>query len=252
MSPEDRAVIFGRTAGAYDAARPSYPVEAVDHVLGRTDVSLAVEVGAGTGKATASFAPRVQRVICVEPSEEMAAVLESRALPGVEVVVSTLEDWPGPDEPADLVYAAQAWHWLDHRIAYRRVHDMLRAGGLLALMWNLPQDRYLVFADVYEEHAPQILAEEDERISRRDTATWLDELRNSGFEEVELFTHSWSRELSASELRDLYATYSDHMLVSESSRGRLLDALEDAVRRAGDTFTLHYDTNVFSGLAPRR
>lgn len=245
-------MIFGRAATAYDAARPGYPEEAVAHVLGRTAVEVAVEIGAGTGKATASFASRVGRIICVEPSAEMAAVLEQRQLPGVEVVVSTLESWEGPGEPVDLVYAAQAWHWVDHSTAYVQVREMLEPGGLIALIWNVPEDRYEVFGEIYRTHAPEILAEEDERIRRRDTDTWIVELTEAGFERVELFTHRWSRKLSSAELRSLYATYSDHMLVPEPRRTRLLDALEQSVRDHGGFFTLDYVTNVFSGFSSQR
>lgn len=250
MGSEERAVIFGRAAGAYDAARPGYPIEAIRHVLGRARIDVAVEIGAGTGKATTSFAPEVPRIICVEPSADMAALLSRRGLAGVEVVVSRLEEWDGPIEPVDLVYAAQAWHWVDHSIAYGRVMGMLRPGGLIALIWNVPQDRYEVFAEQYRAHAPEILAEEDTRIRRRDSDTWLGELSNAGFEEVELFTHHWTRNLTPAELRALYATYSDHMLVPEPRRVRLLDALEEAVRESGGSFTLEYATNVFSAMRP--
>jgi protein-L-isoaspartate O-methyltransferase len=248
MGNEERAVIFGRAAGAYDAARPGYPIEAIRHVLGRAEVEVAVEIGAGTGKATTTFAPEVGRIICVEPSAEMAALLEQRGLPGVEVVVSRLEEWEGPGEPVDLVYAAQAWHWVDHSIAYGRAMEMLRPGGLIALIWNVPQDRYEVFEEAYRAHAPEILAEHDARIRRRDTDTWLGELSGAGFEGVELFTHQWSQNLSPVELRALYATYSDHMLVPEPRRSRMLDALEETVRKRGGSITLEYATRVFSGM----
>jgi SAM-dependent methyltransferase len=248
---EQRAVIFGREADAYEAARPGYPKEAVAHVLARAEVRRAVEIGAGTGKATESFAPLVETIVCVEPSAEMAAILAAKALPGVEVVVAPLEDWAGPGEPVDLVYAAQAWHWVDHAIAYARVHEILRPGGVVALIWNLPGDRYQHFADVYQAHAPEILAESDERIRRRDTETWEDELGAAGFEAVELFSHEWSRSMSPEGVRALYATYSDHMMVPEPRRGRLLEAIEGAVADRGGELTLDYRTNVYTGIKPR-
>lgn len=249
---EQRAVVFGRDAVAYEAARPGYPAEAVRQVLARTEVRAAVEIGAGTGKATEAFAPELDHIICVEPSAEMARVLETKALPGVEVVVSTLEEWKGPAMPVDLVYAAQAWHWVDHSTAYERVRAMLRPGGLIALIWNVPDDRYDIFEDVYRAHAPELLAEQDERIRRRDAYTWKDDLAAAGFEAVELFTHRWSQTLLPGSLRALYATYSDHMMIPEPRRSRLLEALEEAVRDMGGELTLDYATNVFSGLNPAR
>ncbi len=250
MDRQRRAVIFGRDADAYDAARPGYPIEAARHVLGRAEVLSAVEIGAGTGKATAVFAPEVERIVCVEPSPEMAAVLDARAFPGVEVMVSTFDGWSGPGQPVDLVYAAQAWHWVDHTTAYSRVWEMLRPGGVVALIWNVPEDRYELFEEVYRKHAPEILAEQDERIRRRDGHGWKGELVEAGFEAVDLFSHPWSQTHSPEGLRALYSTYSDHMMIPEPRRSRLLDALEDAVRHQGG-LTLDYQTNVFSGIRPR-
>lgn len=247
---EQRAVIFGRDAHAYEAARPGYPAEAIRHVLARTPVRSAVEIGAGTGKATETFAPEVERIVCLEPSAEMAAVLAAKALPGVELAVATLEDWSGPDEPVDLVYAAQSWHWVDHSTAYARVREMLRPGGVIALIWNVPDDRYDLFADVYRAHAPEVLADEDQRIRRRDSGTWKEELASAGYEAVELFTHQWSRSMTPEEVQALYATYSDHMMIPEPRRGRLLEALAETVADRGGELVLEYRTNVFTGLSP--
>jgi len=251
MDRDRRAVIFGRDADAYDAGRPGYPIEAARHVLDRADVFTAVEIGAGTGKATAMFAPEIERIVCVEPSAEMAAVLDAKDLPGVEVVVSTFDVWSGPGDPVDLVYAAQAWHWVDHSTAYSRVWEMLRPGGVVALIWNVPEDRYELFEEVYRKHAPEILAEQDERIRRRDGHAWKGDLVEAGFEAVELFTHHWSQHHSPEGMRALYSTYSDHMMIPEPRRNRLLDALEGAVRYQGGLI-LDYQTNVFSGVRPGR
>ena len=54
----ERALSFGAVASAYERYRPGYPDELVDEVLayaGRP-VRTALEVGAGTGKATRAFA----------------------------------------------------------------------------------------------------------------------------------------------------------------------------------------------------
>lgn len=55
-----RALSFGVKAEAYERIRPGYPVELVDMVLTYADqpVRTALEIGAGTGKATRLFAQR--------------------------------------------------------------------------------------------------------------------------------------------------------------------------------------------------
>lgn len=247
---EKRAVIFGRDAGTYDEARPSYPEEAIDHVTSLVDASHAVEIGAGTGIATADFARRDLGITCLEPSPEMAALLDARRLPGVRVVVSTFEDWETEPDSADLIYAAQAWHWVDEEIGLGKALSLLRPGGVLALMWNIPVDRYRSHLDTYNTHAPQLLAENDERVKRRDDHDWCADMDEAGFVATHRFTHGWSEDLTADRYRALYSTYSDHMMLEEPTRTMLLDELAEDVERGGGTATVEYRTEVFSGRKP--
>lgn len=56
----ERALSFGSAASAYERFRPGYPDELVDEVLASAGrpVRTALEIGAGTGKATRVFAGR--------------------------------------------------------------------------------------------------------------------------------------------------------------------------------------------------
>jgi SAM-dependent methyltransferase len=248
MSDPRRAIIFGDYAATYDRHRPAYPAEAIDRVLGLVPVTRALEVGAGSGKATEAVAREGIELVCLEPSQGMAEVLEGKDLPGVEVVVSTFEDWADTSGEFDLIYAAQAWHWVDRATGYDRARSLLRPGGALALMWNIPTNRYDGYEDVYASHAPHLLEEKDERIKRRDTHDWGADLTEAGFRDVQVFRHTWSEELAASELRGLYSTYSDHMILPERSRNELLDALQARVESRGGIATVTYRTEVSSGL----
>jgi trans-aconitate methyltransferase len=246
----ERAVVFGQAVEAYDRLRPAYPMAAIEHVLGLTTAHTAVEIGAGTGIATAGFAGAGLRITCVEPDPTMAAALESRRLPGVDVVISRFEEWPGPEVRCDLVFAAQSWHWIDGGVGYPKVLGMLAPGGVVALMWNVHVDRYGAFSSVYEEHAPELLAEADARIARRDSDVWLGELRDAGFEDVGLFTHTWSASMPAADVASLYSTFSDHITLDPSRRERLLTGLVELIDRAGGRVDIAYRTQVFTGRSP--
>lgn len=250
MAKERRAVIFGRNATAYEASRPSYPDAAIEHIGDLVEASHAVEVGAGTGKATESIARPGLNLTCLEPSPQMAELLEAKRLPGVTVVVSSFEEWDGTQESSELIYSAQAWHWVDTDTGFAKALSVLRPGGVLALMWNIPLDRYSRHQGAYQRHAPQLLADHDERVKRRDTEDWCDELRRAGFVATHRFTHRWEQELTSDRYRDLYSTYSDHMMLDEPDRTRLLDALAGDVEQWGGTATLEYRTEVFSGRKP--
>jgi SAM-dependent methyltransferase len=120
----DRARVFGEVADEYERIRPGYPAALYDDVLAYARLggtAAAIEVGAGTGKAARAFAERGVTVTAVEPDPAMAAVL-ARSLadrPEVTVVNSTFEDHV-PDRRYGLLFSAQAWHWTDPAVRWRR------------------------------------------------------------------------------------------------------------------------------------
>ena len=109
-----------------------------------------------TGKATLPMARRGLRITCLEPGPNLAAEAR-RNLTGhgrVTIVEARFEDWPmAGSAPFDLVFAANAWHWLDPAVRYRRAWQALRPGGHLAF-WNavhvLPVDGDPFFGDIQD------------------------------------------------------------------------------------------------------
>jgi trans-aconitate methyltransferase len=113
MNREPR-LVFGTVAERYDRVRPSYPSVLVDEVIALAGDGPALEVGAGTGKATLLFAQRGFAVHAVEPSAEMASIARQRCadFPDVTIEESDFEDWHGDRHTFALVFSAQAWHWV--------------------------------------------------------------------------------------------------------------------------------------------
>jgi SAM-dependent methyltransferase len=157
-----RALSFGSVAEMYERYRLGYPDELVDTVVrhARRPVRTALEVGAGTGKATRVFASQGIEITALEPDAEMARVLATTTHGmSVRPMISTLE---GLETAAhfDLVYAAAAWHWTDPATRWTRVVDLLEPGGVLAL-FGRPADLAdpSVFAAV-DEIEKQVLPNE--------------------------------------------------------------------------------------------
>ena len=135
---ETRARSFGSVAGLYEQARPGYPDEAVRWLAGEEPRDV-VDLGAGTGKLTRSLVAHGHRVTAVEPSSEMLAQLVA-AVPGATALQGSAESVPLADGSADVVTAAQAFHWFDQPVALREIARVLRPGGRLALVWNARDD----------------------------------------------------------------------------------------------------------------
>ncbi|MGI9100448.1 MAG: class I SAM-dependent methyltransferase [Solirubrobacteraceae bacterium] len=97
---------------AYERGRPSYPAHAIAKLardLGLTSASTALDLAAGTGKLTRLLLPHTGRVVAVEPSHAMLAVLRDQ-LPSVDGHAGTAEAIPLADESVDAVFVGQAFH----------------------------------------------------------------------------------------------------------------------------------------------
>jgi SAM-dependent methyltransferase len=129
---------FSAGADAYERGRPSYPIEAVELVVGALGLGAgrrAVDLGAGTGKFTELLVGSGAEVVAVEPVAEMRAKLVA-TLPEVAAVDGTGEAIPLDDHSVDAAVSAQAFHWFDPSRAVPEIIRVLRPGGGLALVWN--------------------------------------------------------------------------------------------------------------------
>jgi SAM-dependent methyltransferase len=128
-----RALSFGAIAEAYERFRPEYPAElyAVVATYAGAPIRTALEIGAGTGKATRLFAARGVAVTATEPDAGMLAELRKTAPPTVKTVQSSFEDLR-PDGTYDLVYAAAALHWTRAEDRWSRVAAHLEPEGVFA------------------------------------------------------------------------------------------------------------------------
>jgi SAM-dependent methyltransferase len=129
----DRALSFGAVAEAYERFRPEYPVELFDRVMAYAGhpVRTALEIGAGTGKATRLFAARGVVVTATEPDGSMLAELRKHVPATVGTMQAAFEDLR-PDERYGLVYAAAALHWTNPEGRWSRIAALLETGGVFA------------------------------------------------------------------------------------------------------------------------
>ena len=128
-----RALSFGAVAAAYERFRPGYPVRLshlVEAYAGRP-VRSALEIGAGTGKATRLFAQRGVTVTATEPDAAMLDELRKHVPANVKTLQAAFED-VRLGETYELVYAAAALHWTNPDGRWSRMAALLEPGGVFA------------------------------------------------------------------------------------------------------------------------
>lgn len=245
-----RARVFGEVAGTYERRRPGYPGALYEEVLALLDrPERALEAGAGTGKATIELARRGLEVLAYEPDRAMAAILR-RNVQGLSVLLEErpFEEWDGEAGVFDLVFSAQAWHWIDRDRGHAVAKRALRSGGVLAVWWNQPDawDGPLREAldAAYAQHAPRLAGS---IVNRSVHQLAPDSLTLEGFEPVGSRSYSWTQRYDAHSYTQLLQTHSDHRLLQAEELDRLLRAVAEVIERVGGgEITYPYRTDLLT------
>ena len=136
MDPRER---FTATVQNYARYRPDYPRAALAWLRAEAPGDSAVDLGSGTGIFARQLAEVGFQVLGIEPNAAMRA--EAERHPGAPPVQAGSAEATGlPAGSADLVVAAQAFHWFDLPLALPEIDRVLRAGGLAAAVWNTRDD----------------------------------------------------------------------------------------------------------------
>ena len=126
----------------YDRKAGTDPQEDVERLqdLGLNPSHTLVDLGAGTGTFAVAAAPLCRRVVAVDVSREMLAVLREKLdvsrIGNVEIVQAGFLSYDHRGAPADFVYSRHALHHLPDfwkALALVRLAAILKPGGVLYL-----------------------------------------------------------------------------------------------------------------------
>jgi ubiquinone/menaquinone biosynthesis C-methylase UbiE len=235
----DHARSFGSVAEAYDRARPSYPSEAVDFLVGPvgSEPKRVLELGAGTGKFTELLLANGHHVVATDPSPEMLAQLRTR-VPEVDTLVAAAEYLPVASRSIDVVVSAQAFHWFDHPLALAEITRVLRPGGYLSLVWNARDEGI-----PWVRKLGAIVGNADNRTDI------VDPVRDyEYFDEIAEREYRFWQDLRKNELFDLVRSRSYVAVLAEHEREDVLarvGALYDDYGRGPDGMKLPYLTRCY-------
>ena len=232
----DWAHSFGGVADAYERARPTYPAEAAQWLVGQ-EAATVLELGAGTGKLTEQLVALGHGVVATDPDPAMLDRLR-RKLPDVSTLVAHAEDLPVGDHGFDAVVAAQAFHWFDLDRALPEIARALKRGGRLGLVWN-QRDESIPWV----RRLGAIIGTQDQL---DEPAQALTDSELFGPVEEASFTH-W-QQVDRKSIQDLVLSRSNIAVLDEDARAAKLAevvAFYDDYGRGMDGMQLPYVTRCF-------
>lgn len=250
-----RGAVFDAAALDYDTYRPSYPFEVVREVVSLSHLrssSRLLEIGCGTGKATVEFASRGYMIDCVDPGRNLVALAKSNCQrwQSVSFTIGKFEDLLFDVHSYDLVYSAQAFHWVDPAIRLQKTARLLARGGSLALLYNYPGRRR---DSILEELGRSIKKETRGKLKvwdyGGDVANWARELTCSGlFKKVKLLRHKWTCEYDAERYAGLFRTYSDFLSLPKTIQKRVIRRIKEVINKNGGRVSRSYDCVLIHAL----
>lgn len=243
----EQALVFGEVADQYDAARPSYPDALFDAVIEYGSLHAgdpALEIGAGTGKATMGFVTRGLAVHALEPSPEMASVLRAK---GVDVDETAFQEWTVRPGKFALVFAAQAWHWVPGSDRYEKVAQALSPGGTVALFWNVGRAHPEPFKTDNDEAYARLAPELTDSIGDRWTPEVLvgDFAACGAFEPMVQRKITWRTSYTSTEWTRLLGTHSGHRMLPDDVRTRLHTEIGAVIDAHGGLLPVTYDVMLY-------
>jgi SAM-dependent methyltransferase len=241
---------FGAAAAAYAEHRPNYAQAAVRWALELAPGPRVLDLGAGTGKLTATLVALGAEVIAVEPDSAMLTELR-RALPAVRALPGSAEAIPLPDASVDAVLAGNALHWFDMNVAGPEIARVLAPGGILAGLWNVMDNRVDWVAGLERVSGSAAIGPRDTLSSwRAETADAhlpnIGLVAQFGSPEQAEFSHGQRR--TADSLVATFATKAGMLVMPEQEReatlGRIRAFLASRPETARGEFTLPLLTGV--------
>lgn len=246
----DLRLKFNEDAINYDKYRPTYPEKLFRDIINYSSTdegSNSLEIGIGTGQATESILQTGCCVTAIELGDKLSNFVRNkfRKYNNFNVINADFMTLPLKLNSYDLVYCATAFHWLSLEEGYRKVHDILKYGGTIALFWNHPFPNRKddisnkVNRHVYDKYRPA--DKEITEFNKRNCERRTRELMQFGFKDVETKLYHRVRTLTSDSYIGLLNTYSDHQALDDKTKNAFEAEMKTSIDKIGGKINI-YDT----------
>lgn len=264
----DNRAHFDDIVYEYERIRPEWPDAIFDDIImymGAGGGKRALEIGAGTGKATRHMLNRGFHVTAVEIGANMCEYIARRFAGNDDfsVIQSSFEAAELAENAYDIVYAASAFHWVDASVGCPKARALLDKGGVFALfryneIASLDDPVYMQISEMYKRHyckysgAPYRPPVER---THADLSTEAEILRgfrfksmqDYGFGDVTMRFYDAYQTYDADGYIEFLNTLADHRNMSDSARKAFHGEIARAIRAHGDSFTQKYTFQLYMG-----
>lgn len=233
----DERLVFDSIPEKFDKWRVKYNPELFDYVKkisGLDEGKSCLEIGPGTGQASDFAIDSGCDYLAIELGEHLAEKMKEKfgARSNFHIVNADFETYDFGDKKFDLIYSAATIQWIKEDVAYSRVYDLLKDGGILAMMlmrsdYKTPNpamyediqkvyDKYFITDQPYNQNFNYMNGE------------------SYGLKFIEEISFPGRREYDADEHNEYLGTHSTHITLNEKYRDLFFDGVKEAVIKHGN------------------
>lgn len=232
--------VFDTIPEQFDANRPRYSAELfaslIDHV-GLDENKKVLEIGPGTGQASGPIIETGCDYLAIELGEHLAAFMEKKFgdYPNFHIVNDDFISHDFGEQKFDLIYSAATIQWIGEEIAYPKCYELLRPGGVLAMMLTSGDYRRTneaLYDEIQKVYDAYFKPQTDYRQAIKPFG--YTNAPAYGFAPVERREFYGKREMNAEGYVAYCGTHSDHITIPEPYKTKFFDGLYNTVKAAGD------------------
>jgi SAM-dependent methyltransferase len=238
---------FDTLAEHYHAGRLGYSGDLYNALFGygMTPGMRVLDVGCGTGLASAPLVANGYHVTGIDPSEPMLAVARGE-MPASNWIAGSAEHLPFEAQAFDAVVTAQTVHHLDRAAAVSEMHRVVRRGGIAAVWW-----KHLVTGDGVKHLRDSVAREFGMQLPASGLTGGFKEFYGAGWSETSLRVFPWRTSVPVSQYLELERSRAIVRAHFGDRTGAFIDGLEQqliATYGAGDPLIpLNYTQYLYLG-----
>lgn len=235
---------FDQIPEAFDKYRPRYCRELFEELISVTGLnpeSHVLEIGPGTGQATEPILKTGCKYTAIELGENFTAYMRQKfqSYSNFAIINADFETYDFGAQKFDLVYSAATIQWIPEEIAFSKVYDLLKPGGMLAMFMTRSDEKsanealYNEIDEVYKKYFV-VKQKYNQRIN-------YDNVVNYGF--INFSCQEWKkvRKLNADEYISYISTHCVHITLEEPYKSKFYEGIRNVIQNAGNEIVI-YDT----------
>ena len=241
--------IFDTIPEQFDKYRPRYSDELFAFLLDYAKIGpgkTVLELGPGTGQATEPVLNSGCDYQAIELGEHLYEKMKEKFgdRPNFSIVNDDFITHDFGQQKYDMIYSAATIQWIPEEIAYKKTFELLKPGGVLAMMLTRGDYKksnealYDKIQKIYDAYFKPEIEYTHGRFGYLNAPAY-------GYSEVETHEFYGIREMTADEYVAFSGTHCNHLVIPEPYNTKFFEGLRNTVLEAGnkvvfnDTYVLY-------------